>query len=149
MINEGIVINLARSRVLPSRIMCNRGAAQKRQIAKRVESALYNYPIWKVNLEQLHPRYGGSILEFRNTLGRYDNPVEEQGTLRLDFVSRINLIEATLSVMSTLQQDFVQQRYLRKTPFKIIAEELSVTERHLYRIRWEIIRMFALSFGMQ
>jgi DNA-directed RNA polymerase specialized sigma subunit len=144
MAKEGSMINSEKSRSLMSRILYASKSSDNKQIAKRVEAALYNYPMWKVNSEQLQFFHRGISAESKDTLER---PIEGLGIRRIDYISHINLIEATLSVLSPLQQAFVRQRYFKRKPFKIIAEELAVTERHLYRIRQQIIRLFELSFG--
>jgi DNA-directed RNA polymerase specialized sigma subunit len=144
MAKEGSMINSEKSRSLMSRVLYASKSSDNNQIAKRVEAALYNYPMWKVNSEQLQSYYRGISAESKDTL---ESPVEGLGIRRIDYISHINLIEATMSVLSPLQQAFVRQRYFKRTPFKIIAEELAVTERHLYRIRQQIIRLFELSFG--
>jgi DNA-directed RNA polymerase specialized sigma subunit len=138
MIIEGSMIHYERSRGLISRVICDNKLSNTNQITKKVEAALYDYPMWKVNSEQLQSQHRGDIME---------DKFEKLGIRRLDYISHINLIEATLTVLNPLQQAFVQQRYFKKTPFKIIAEELAVTERHLYRIRQEVIRLFEVSFG--
>lgn len=104
-----------------------------KQIEHRVEAALYNYPMWKVNL-----------LNIDSTEGNKENIL---GVLREDYQTGVKIIEATLSNFSTLEQNFVQYRYSEKKPFKIIADELSMTERHLYRIRKKIINQLAVAFG--
>jgi hypothetical protein len=116
------------------------------QIAKRVESVLYDYPVLKINLVHLYPRCGGIHVVRRNG-GRNGNPVESIGILRMDYLERIKLIEATINILDSFQREFIELRYFKKRPFKIIAEEMAVTERHLYRIRQEIIRIFSLAFG--
>lgn len=138
MINEGSMIHYERSRGLMSGVICNNKLSNNNQITKRVEAALYDYPMWKINSEQLQSQYKGDIME---------DKTEKLGIRRLDYINHINLIEATMTVLSPLQQAFVQKRYFKKTPFKIIAEELAVTERHLYRIRQDVIRLFEVSFG--
>jgi len=144
MINEGSIINYERLRSLMSRVMCDNKLSNTNQITKQVEAALYDYPMWKVNSEQLQSRHSKSMNESRKIPG---DQTEKLGIPRLDYISHINLIEATMIALSPLQQAFVQQRYFKKTPFKIIAEELAVTERHLYRIRQEVIRLFEVAFG--
>lgn len=104
-----------------------------KQIEQRVEVALYNYPMWKVNL-----------LNIDSTEGNKENIL---GVFREDYQTRVKIIEATLSNFSTLEQNFVQYRYSEKKPFKIIADELSMTERHLYRIRKKVIKQLAIAFG--
>ncbi|MDF2636330.1 MAG: hypothetical protein K0R78_3204 [Pelosinus sp.] len=104
-----------------------------KQIEHRVEVALYNYPMWKVNLLNITP-----------TEGTKENIL---GVFREDYQMGVKIIEATLSNFSTLEQNFVKYRYSEKKPFKIIADELSMTERHLYRIRKKIINQLAVAFG--
>ena len=148
MANEGMMISYEGSRDLLSRMMCGSSRSfSNNQIGKRVEAALYEYPMWKVNSEQLQPHHKENVVELRNSVENNSNPAEGLGVRRIDYVSYINLIEATLTVLSPLQRDFVRQRYFKKNPFKIIAEELAVTERHLYRIRQEVIRLVGVSFG--
>jgi hypothetical protein len=53
MAKEGSMINSEKSRSLMSRILYASKSPDNKQIAKRVEAALYNYPMWKVNSEQL------------------------------------------------------------------------------------------------
>jgi DNA-directed RNA polymerase specialized sigma subunit len=144
MINEGSMINYERFRSLMSRVMCDSKLSNTNQITKQVEAALYDYPMWKVNSEQLQSQREDDMTEAKDVL---KDQTEKLGIRRLDYISHIKLIEATMTVLSPLQQAFVQQRYFKKTPFKIIAEELAVTERHLYRIRQEVIRLFEVSFG--
>lgn len=104
-----------------------------KQIEHRVEVALYNYPMWKVNL-----------LNINSTEGNKENIL---GVFREDYQTGVKIIEATLSNFSTLEQNFVKYRYSEKKPFKIIADKLSMTERHLYRIRKKIINQLAVAFG--
>jgi DNA-directed RNA polymerase specialized sigma subunit len=144
MINEGNMLSYERFKGLMGRASYDNNLANTNQFSRRVEAALYDYPMWKVNSELLQSQYKGNLTLSKDIL---ESPTERLGIRRLDYVSHINLIEATMAVLSPLQQAFVQQRYFRRTPFKIIAEELAVTERHLYRIRQEIIRLFQVSFG--
>lgn len=144
MINEGNMINYGRSRGLMGRVSCDNKLANTNQFTRRVEAALYDYPMWKVNSEQLQFQHKRNMTISRDTP---ELQTEKLGIRRLDYISHINLIEATMEVLSPMQQAFVQQRYFKKTPFKIIAEELAVTERHLYRIRQDVIRLFEVSFG--
>ncbi|MCC5464789.1 hypothetical protein [Pelosinus baikalensis] len=144
MINEGNMLSYERFKGLMGRASYDNKLANTNQFTRRVEAALYDYPMWKVNSELLQSQYKGNLTLSKDIL---ESPTERLGIRRLDYVSHINLIEATMAVLSPLQQAFVQQRYFRRTPFKIIAEELAVTERHLYRIRQEIIRLFQVSFG--
>lgn len=104
-----------------------------KQIERRVEVALYNYPMWKVNL-----------LNINSTKGNRENIL---GVFREDYKTGVKIIEATLSNFSTLEQNFVKYRYSEKKPFKIIADKLSMTERNLYRIRKKIINQLAVAFG--
>lgn len=144
MINKGSMIHYERSRSLINRVIYDSKLYKTNQIARRVEAALYDYPMWKVNSEQLQSQYRGDMTESRDI---QEDQTEKLGIRRLDYILYINLIEATMAVLTPLQQAFVEQRYFKKTPFKIIAEELAVTERHLYRIRQEVIRLFEVSFG--
>lgn len=120
-----------------------------RQLARRVEKALYEYPVWKVNLLYLQPRFGVGLFAARRAVGQHGDPVETLGLLRLDYASRIALVEATLARLTPLEADFVRRRYFAKKPFKVIANELAVTERHLYRIRNQIIQHFGVAFGWE
>ncbi len=144
MINEGNMLSYERFKGLMGRTSYDNKLANTNQFTRKVEAALYDYPMWKVNSELLQSQYKGNPTLAKDIL---ESPTERLGIRRLDYVSHIKLIEATMAVLSPLQQAFVQQRYFRRTPFKIIAEELAVTERHLYRIRQEIIRLFQISFG--
>lgn len=143
---EAMMINYV-VRNSSNQILCGSRVFNNNQINKLVEAALYDYPAWKINSEQLHSQHNESIVELRNTVVSYNKSLEEFGVRRNDYISQINLIEGTMTVLSPLQQNFVEKRYFKKTPFKIIAEELAVTERHLYRIRKEVIRLFGVSFG--
>lgn len=145
MINEGSMIHYERSRGLMSRVIYDSKLFNNNQIARRVEAALYDYPMWKINSQQLQSQDRGDMTESRDIL---EDQTEKLGIRRLDYILHINLIEATMTVLTPLQRAFVQQRYFKRTPFKIIAEELAVTERHLYRIRQEVIRLFEVSFGL-
>lgn len=146
MTNESMMMTYEQPGNFVSRIICNGGSSDA-NVSKRVEAALYDYPVWKVNSEQIQslPDDNGNLSE--DATISYQRSLEELIVKRNDYVSQINLIEATMNVLSPLQQAFVQQRYFKKTPFKVIAEELAVTERHLYRIRQEVIRLFEISFG--
>lgn len=123
--------------------------AHENQFAKSVEAALYAYPIWKISFEQCKHFYENPIFKTRYMNEWNENRVEEVGILRREYVFRIELIQETMTVLSPLQRQFIQQRYFEKMPFKIIASEMSVAERHLYRIRQDVIRIFAMSFGWQ
>lgn len=146
MANEGMMMNYEQPGNFVSRMICNGGPSDT-NISKRVEAALYDYPVWKVNSEQIQslPHCEGGAAE--NPVINHQRSLDELVVRRNDYISQINLIEATMKVLSPLQRAFVQQRYFKKTPFKVIAEELAVTERHLYRIRQEVIRLFEISFG--
>lgn len=150
MANESMMINYEGFRSLMSKVMCGSRSSENNQIVKRVEAALYDYPMWKVNSEQLKSNdyHKENAVELRDVVEGYSNPTEGLGVQRTDYISYINLIEATMAVLSPLQREFIRQRYFRKTPFKVIAEELAMTERHLYRIRQEVIRLFGVSFGL-
>lgn len=119
------------------------------QFAKSVEAALYAYPIWKVSFEQCKSLYDSTSFETRYIMEWYGDELDEIGILKREYVLRIKLIEETVSVLSPIQREFIQQRYFEKMPFKMIAEEMSMAERQLYRIRQEVIRIFAMSFGWQ
>jgi hypothetical protein len=56
------------------------------QIMKRVEAALYDYPMWKVNSEQLQSQHKGNIMEAKN---------EKLGIQCLDYISHSNLYNNT------------------------------------------------------
>lgn|GEM_PF-3180759 len=122
-------------------------SAHENQFAKSVEAALYAYPIWKVSFEQYKNLYDNGIFETRYSNERHGSVVNEVSVLQRDYILRIKLIEETLTILSPMQREFIQQRYFEKMPFKIIAEKMAVVERHLYRIRQDIIRIFAMSFG--
>lgn len=123
--------------------------AHENQFAKSVEAALYAYPIWKVSFEQCKSFYNTSSFETRYRNEWQREVGDETGILRREYILRIKLIEETMNVLSPTQREFVQQRYFDKRPFKVIAEEMAVVERQLYRIRQEVIRSFSISFGWQ
>lgn len=144
--NLDMITHCERVRCLMRRVICGNRSSDNNQITKLVEAALYDYPMWKVNSEQIHSHDRENVVELRNAVGSY-NSVGGLVARRSDYILYINLIEDTMTILSPLQRSFVQQRYFRRTPFKIIAEELAVTERHLYRIRQEVTRIFVVSFG--
>ncbi len=138
-----LIIHCERARNLMGKVICSNRSSDNNQIIKHVEAVLYDYPMLKVNSEQIHSHDRENVVELRNAVGSYNSVVAR----RSDYILYINLIEDTMTILSPLQRSFVQQRYFRRTPFKIIAEELAVTERHLYRIRQEVTRIFVVSFG--
>jgi flagellar biosynthesis regulator FlaF len=144
--NHDLVIHCERVRSLMRRVIYSNRSSKNNQITKLVEAFLYDYPMWKVNSEQIQSHDRENVVELRNALGSC-NSVGGFVVRRSDYILYINLIEDTMTILSPLQRSFVRQRYFRKTPFKIIAEELAVTERHLYRIRQEVTRIFVVSFG--
>jgi flagellar biosynthesis regulator FlaF len=144
--NHDLIIHCERVRSLMRRVICSNRSSKNNQITKLVEAFLYDYPMWKVNSEQIQSHEKENVVELRNAVGSY-NSVEGLIVRRSDYILYINLIEDTMTILNPLQRSFVRQRYFRKTPFKIIAEELAVTERHLYRIRQDVTRIFVVSFG--
>ena len=96
MATEGMVINYEGSRSVMRRVMRGSRSSGNNQIVKRVEAALYDYPMWKVNSEQLqfHDHQKEKVVELRNAVGSYSNSVEGLGVRRIDYISYINLIEA-------------------------------------------------------
>ena len=123
--------------------------AHENQFARSIEAALYAYPIWKVSFEQCKYLDENRNFKMRYLHGWQGMVIEEIGILRQEYILRIKLIEETMVVLSPVQREFIRQRYFDKMPFKIIAGEMAVAERHLYRIRQDIIRIFAISFGWQ
>lgn len=111
------------------------GPIHTNQFAKFVEKKLYSYPIWKISYKYRQYLDDDSLCE------------KEIGISLHDYVIYVKLIEETLTALSPTQRKFVQRRYFERTPFKIIAEEMAMAERHLYRIRQEVIQIFVMSFG--
>jgi hypothetical protein len=128
---------------------CISKTAHDNKFAKSVEAALYAYPLWKVSFEQCKYLYGSGVLEGRYMNEWSENIVDGIGVLRREYILRIKLIEETMTILSPIQREFIQQRYFGKMPFKIIAEAMAVAERHLYRIRQEVIQVFTMVFGWQ
>jgi hypothetical protein len=133
--------------VVLNRSTCSSRPVHENQIGKSVETMLHSYPIWKISYKQRQYSYDGNLLEAKNRSMWHGEVKDEIGILRHDYIICVKLIEETLTVLSPMQKTFVQQRYFKRTPFKNIAEEMSVAERHLYRIRQDVIRIFAMAFG--
>lgn len=115
--------------------MCNSRLSRKKMLERRVEEFLYNYTMWKTNLNYILPNNGHEMREIV--------------VFRKDYQMHVNVIEVALANFSALEQEFVNSRYFSKVPFKIMADQLAVGERNLYRIRKKIIRQFAIAFGWQ
>ncbi|WP_371364577.1 hypothetical protein SRRS_52360 [Sporomusa rhizae] len=116
-------------------------SAPNQQLVMQIESALYDYPMWKVNLSQI---------QFQNESQECKHgSMEERSVVRCEFAVMVKLVDNALSSLSPVQHRFVTLRYFSRKPFKNIAEELAMTERHLYRIRQEVIRLFGIAFGWQ
>lgn len=116
-------------------------SAPNHQLVMRIESALHDYPMWKVNLSQIQFHNQSQECKHRR--------MEERSVVRCEFAVMVKLVDNALSSLSPVQHKFVTLRYFSRKPFKSIAEELAMTERHLYRIRQEVIRLFSIAFGWQ
>jgi len=57
------------------------------------------------------------------------------------------LVDAALSTLTGFEQDFIHKRYFDRMPYKTMADELGVVERHLYRIRRRVLIKMATAFG--
>lgn len=123
---------------------CNTKLLTYKQRDKYIENTLYQYPMWKVNLNfcgYLDEEINNGCDEVKSETDPW--PAKKRG----DYQKKADLVDAVVSSLTTVEQEFIRHRYFKRMPFKIIAEELAVVERHLYRIRRKVIHQFAIALG--
>lgn len=120
-------------------------ACHNKRIMQHIESILYQYPMWEVNLFYFSET--GDVEADKLSFASIGYVGGKMGIVRRDYQIYLNYIDSILVRLSSIEEQFVRHRYFEKAAFKIIADKLAVTERHLYRIKNQVLYQFAVAFG--
>lgn len=123
---------------------CDSSLFVTKQVERHVEKILYQYPMLKVNLS-----FCTKNLNFKISHDELKNDVDSyNATNNQTYQEKADIVDAALARLTDFEQAFIRKRYFDRMPYKTMADELGVVERHLYRIRRKVLIKLATAFGI-
>ncbi len=123
---------------------CDSSLFVTKEVERHVEKILYQYPMLKVNLSFCAKDLNSKISQdgLQNDVDSY-NATNNQA-----YQEKADIVDAALASLPDFEQAFIRKRYFDRKPYKTMADELGVVERHLYRIRRKVLIKLATAFGI-